>query len=141
MIVKIKKLFADVILPKYAHPGDAGLDLYSRENYLLKPKERHEFGLGFSLEIPRGYTGLIWDKGSISFLHGLHIIGGVFDALYRGEYKIMLVNLSQKSYQVKKGDKIAQLLIQLVENVRLREVSRISNSRRGKGRLGSTGKR
>lgn len=141
MIVKIKRLNHDVVLPKYAYPGDAGLDLYSRENYTLKPDERHEFALGFALEFPKGFAGLIWDKGSISFLHGIHTIGGVFDAGYRGEYKIMLINLSRKTHKIKKGDKIAQLLIQPVENVKLIEVSAISKSRRGQGRLGSTGKK
>lgn len=141
MIVKIKKLYADVILPKYAHSGDAGLDLYSRENYTLKPDERHEFALGFALEFPKGFTGLIWDKGSVSFLYGIHTIGGVFDAGYRGEYKIMLINLSRKTHKIKKGDKIAQLLIQPVEKVKLKEVNQISITSRGSGRLGSTGKK
>ena len=77
----------------------------------------------------------------MSFLYGLHTIGGVFDAGYRGEYKIMLVNLSRKTYQIKKGDKIAQLLIQPVENIILKEVENISQTSRGAGRLGSTGKK
>jgi dUTP pyrophosphatase len=141
MTIKFQKLNKSVKIPSYAHPGDAGLDLYSQDNVVLKPGQRHEFALGFALEIPKNYVGLIWDKGSLPFLHGIHIIGGVFDSGYRGEYIIMLINLSQKSYQIEKGDKIAQLLIQPIENVKIKEVKKLSPASRGKGRLGSTGRK
>lgn len=140
MFIKFKKLNKNAMMPKYAHPGDAGMDLFSLENYSLQPGERHPFSLGFSLEFPEGYTALIWDKGSLPFKYGLHTIGGVFDAGYRGEYIIMLINLSDKPYKVERGDKIAQLLIQPVLKAEFIEVKKLTDTSRGGGRLGSTGK-
>lgn len=141
MKIKLKKLNPDVKLPSYAHPGDAGLDLYSQETFLLEPGERHEFALGFALEIPEGFVGLAWDKGGLSFKHGLHTIGGVGDSGYRGEYIIALTNLGNKPYQIEKDDKIAQLLIQPVENAKIEIVEELSKSSRAAGAFGSTGKK
>ena len=141
MFIKFKKLNKDAKIPIYAHPGDAGLDLYSSESYTLNPGERHPFSLGFSLEFPEGYTALVWDKGSLPFKYGLHTIGGVFDAGYRGEYIIMLINLSDKAYKIEKGDKIDQLLIQPGLKAEVIEVKKLTDSSRGGGRLGSTGKK
>ena len=108
--VKIKRLNAEAKLPSYAHPGDVGLDLYSMEDRVVAPMEHVRFFNGFALEFPEGYAAIVKDKGSISKA-GLHTMGGVFDAGYRGEYNVHLVNLSQESYTVEKGDKIAQLVI------------------------------
>ncbi|OGD56345.1 deoxyuridine 5'-triphosphate nucleotidohydrolase [Candidatus Berkelbacteria bacterium RBG_13_40_8] len=141
MLIKFKRLHKNAILPKYAHPGDAGMDLFSLETYILEPGKCHPFALGFSLEFPEGYTALVWDKGSLPFKHGLHVIGGVFDTGYRGEYIIMLINLNDKPYKIEKGDKIAQLLIQPVVKAQLEEVKELSKTSRGGGRLGSTGKK
>lgn len=141
MQIKFKRLNKEAIIPNYAHPGDAGLDLYSLENKILKPRERREFNLGFALEFSKGYTALVWDKGSLPFKHGLHVIGGVFDAGYRGEYIIMLINLSNRPCKIEKGDKIAQLLIQKVEIAKIKEVGNLSETPRGGGRLGSTGRK
>lgn len=141
MDIKLKPLVKDLKIPTYAHPGDAGLDLFSRENYVLKPGERHQFNLGFSLEIPASHVGLIWDKGGMANLYGLHSIAGVIDSSYRGEYMVVLINLSDKSYQIEKGDKIAQLLIQSVERASIEIVEKLSGTSRGAGMLGSTGKK
>ncbi|MBU1036563.1 dUTP diphosphatase [Patescibacteria group bacterium] len=140
MKIKIKKLYPDVILPDYAHPGDAGMDLYSRENKELKPGERHNFLLGFALEFDRSYAAIVKDKGSLSHGYGLHTIAGVFDAGYRGEYNVELINLGNDSYKISQGDKITQLVILPVVIAELEEVAELSESARGKGRFGSTGK-
>lgn len=139
MQIKVKRLHAAAKLPSYAHPGDVGLDLYSLEDYILKPGERHMFPLGFAMEFEIGYGAIVKDKGGPS-KEGIHAIGGVFDAGYRGEYIICLVNLGQESYDIKKGQKIAQLVIFPVAIADLVETDTLSDSARGAGRWGSTGK-
>jgi len=140
MKVKIKKINSDAIIPSYAHPGDAGLDLHSLINYELKPGERKIFDLGFALEFEPGYVALVKDKGSLPKKAGLHTMGGVFDSGYRGEYNVNLINLSDKSYQIKKGDKIAQLVIMPIVEAKLEETKELEDSSRGQGRFGSTGR-
>lgn len=140
MEIKIKKLKDEAKLPSYAHPGDVGMDVYSLEEKTLKPGEHHIFFLGFAIEFPNNYAIITADKGSISKA-GLHTMGGVYDAGYRGEYNIHLVNLSDKSYTIEKGDKIAQLIVYPVEIPKLTEVAELSDSSRGHGRFGSTGKK
>ncbi|MDD3284723.1 MAG: dUTP diphosphatase [Patescibacteria group bacterium] len=138
--IKIKKLYEDVITPSYALEGDAGLDIYSREDAIIKPGEKHIFHTGFALEIPEGYCSLIWDKGRISNLYDLKVMGGVFEYTYRGEYKICIFNLGKNFYEFKKGDKIAQFLIQPIITAEMIEVDELSDTKRGHGRWGSTGK-
>ena len=140
MKVKIKKLNPEATIPSYAHPGDVGLDLHSLENYELKPGERKIFDLGFALEFESGYVAMIKDKGGLPKNAGLHTMGGVFDAGYRGEYNVNLINLSDTPYKIEKGDKLAQLIIIPVTQVELEETQNLSDSSRGDGRFGSTGK-
>lgn len=138
--IKIKKIKPSAILPNYAHPGDAGLDLYSLEDYNLQPGERKVFFLGFALEFPSGYVAIVKDKGGLSSQFGLHTLGGVFDAGYRGEYNVNLLNLSQSAYSIKQGDKLAQLIIYPVIQAELAIAENLADSRRGEGRFGSTGR-
>lgn len=140
MQIKIKKLYPDTKLPNYAHPGDVGMDLYAREDYLLKPGERRVFFVGFALEFKNGYAALVKDKSSLPNKAGLHTMGGVYDAGYRGEYNVNLINLSQEAYQIHVGDKIAQLVVIPVTIAELKEVEVLNESSRGEGRFGSTGK-
>ncbi|MBU0998942.1 dUTP diphosphatase [Patescibacteria group bacterium] len=140
MQIKIKKLKANAKLPKCHHPGDVGMDLYSMETVTVKPGEHHYFWHGFALEFPEGYGAIIMDKGSISKAGFVHM-GGVYDAGYRGEYNTLLVNLSDKSYTFKEGDKVSQLVIMPVVIAKLKEVKKLSESARGEGRFGSTGKK
>ncbi|MDO8626192.1 MAG: dUTP diphosphatase [Candidatus Magasanikbacteria bacterium] len=140
MKIKIKKIHADAKLPSYAHPGDVGLDLFSLEDKILEPGVRHVFPVGFALEFPAGYAAIIKDKGSLSTEGGLHSLGGVYDAGYRGEYNVCLVNLGQKAYNILKGQKIAQLVIIPVIIAELEEAAELSESARGHGKWGSTGK-
>ncbi len=136
----VKKLKSDVILPQYAHIGDVGMDLFSYEDYELKPGERKVFFLGFAMEFPLGYAAIVKDKSSLPFKAGIHTMGGVYDAGYRGEYNVNLINLGQESYQIKKGDKIAQIVVYPVVIPELVEVTDLAESSRGEGRFGSTGK-
>lgn len=140
MKIKIKRLKENVKLPKYHHPGDVGMDLYSMENKTLKPGEHHIFFHGFALEFEEGYAAVVKDKSGIS-KSGLHTLGGVYDAGFRGEYNTHLVNLSTQPYLVEEGDKISQLIILPVVIAELEEAKELSNSSRGTGAFGSTGKK
>lgn len=139
MKIKVKKLKPDAKLPKYALPGDAGMDVYAMEEITLAPGGHARFWHGFALEFPEGYVALVMDKGSISKA-GLHTMGGVFDAGYRGEYNSHLVNLSAEPYTFKAGDKVAQIVVMPIAVGELEEVDTLSETVRGEGRFGSTGK-
>jgi dUTP pyrophosphatase len=139
MKLKVKKMSPDAKLPLYGHKGDAGMDLFASENYELSKSEIFAVPTGISVEIPRGYVGLIWDKSGVS-LRGAHRLAGVVDAGYRGEIKVVMVNLGQDSFIIEKGMKIAQMLIQPVEEPEIVEVTDLEDSSRGEGGFGSTGK-
>ncbi len=139
MTLKIKKLSATAILPKYAHPHDAGMDLYASETVVILPQERTLIPTGLALSIPIGYVGLIWDKSGIATKHGLKTMAGVIDSGYRGEVKILLHNLSDKSYTIVAGTKIAQMLIQPVEQKQIVEVEELDETERGEQGFGSSG--
>jgi dUTP pyrophosphatase len=141
MIIKFQKLFKDTILPSYAHQGDAGMDLYSREDKVLKPGEIYAFKLGFALEIPNGYFARVLDRSGLAYKYGLHCLAGVVDAGYRGEYIAIIMNLSKKAYKIEEGERIAQMLILPVVTAKIKEVNELSDSERGKGGLGASGKK
>jgi dUTP pyrophosphatase len=141
MIIKFLRLKKDAIIPKYAHPGDAGMDLYSLEDKILKSKERYGFNTGLSIEIPDGFVGLIWEKSGLAVKEGLMVLGGVIDSGFRGEIGIILFNSSNKTIRIEKNQKIAQLLIQPIITAKIREVTKLSDTSRGEGRFGSTGKK
>lgn len=138
--LKVKRLSEKAKLPNYAYPGDVGLDLYAIEDHVLKSGERRVFPLGFALEFPHGFAAIVKDKGSLPKNAGIHTMGGVFDAGYRGEYNVQLINLGQDSYEIKEGNKIAQLIIFPVETPKLEEVEELSSTERGGSRFGSSGK-
>ena len=127
-------------MPKYAHPGDVGMDLFAMETVIIKPMEHYRFFHGFALEFPVGYAAIVKDKSSISKAL-LHTMGGVFDAGFRGEYNTHLVNLGSEPYTVEEGDKVSQLIIYPVIIGELEEVNELSESERGTGGFGSTGKK
>ncbi len=139
MVLFIKKLSEKAILPKYANPYDAGMDLYSNKTITLQPQERKLIPTGIAMAIPSGYVGLIWDKSGIATNHGLKTMAGVIDAGYRGEIKILIHNLSNQSYTIQAGTKIAQMLIQPVEQKKIIEVGDLDDTERGQGGFGSTG--
>jgi dUTP pyrophosphatase len=138
--IKIKKLNPDAIVPRYAHEGDAGLDLFSTQTIIIHPGERVQIPTGVAIELPPGYVALIWDKSGLSSLHGLKIMAGVIEHTYRGEYMACMINLGPKDYTIEKGHKVAQLLIQKIETAVVEVVDELSESVRGTNNFGSSGK-
>jgi len=140
MDLRIAKLHNDAIIPSYAHHNDAGMDLCSVEPVTVQPNERAQIGTGIAMEIPDGYVGLIWDKSGLSHKQGIKTLGGVVDAGYRGEIKIGVINLGNEAYTFEAGHKVAQMLIQKVEQPTIVIVDTLTDSVRGDGAFGSTGK-
>ena len=138
-LIKVKKLSEDAILPKYAKADDAGMDFYSNQDTQILPNERKLINTGISIAIPKGYVCLIWDKSGIATKHGVKTMAGVIDSGYRGEIKILFHNLSNETYLIEKNKKIAQMLIQPVEQREIVEVEELDNTDRGTGGFGSTG--
>ncbi len=135
---KLRALNIDFAAPR---AGDAGYDVFSVGDYTLAPGQRQLIETGLHLEIPPGYVALVKDRSSIAAA-GLHSLAGVIDSSYRGEVKILLVNLGTAAYSIRPSQKIAQLLILPVytEKVELVEsLEHLSASQRGTGGFGSTG--
>lgn len=139
MKLKIKKLYKDAKVPTYAHPGDAGMDFYTRERVVIEPGQAGTLPTGIAMEIPDGYVGLVWEKSGLAFKHGIQMLGGVIDAGFRGEITMRAYNSGDKTYIFEKGDKTSQMLIQKVDRVEFEEVEDLSDTSRGEGREGSTG--
>jgi dUTP pyrophosphatase len=139
MKLKVKKLHKDARLPTHGHPGDAGMDFYALKDTVFLPGRQASVFTGIAVEIPKGYVGLCWDKSGISFKLGLKTMGGVIDSGYRGEIIMNLLNTSKKKVIIKKGHKIAQMIIQKFEYCDIVEVKKLSKTVRGAGREGSTG--
>lgn len=135
----IKKLRDDARIPTRAHHNDAGIDLYACGNHIVDPHRTLMIPLGIALEIEEGYAGLMWDKSSIGS-KGIKTLGGVVDAGYRGEIQVMVNNLTDTPYMFEHGHKVVQLLVQKVEFPEIEEVTELSDSHRGEGGFGSTGK-
>lgn len=140
MEVRIKLLKPDAKIPAYGRQGDAGLDLVSCEDFTLEPGQRHLFKLGFAMEILEGTVALVWDRGGMATNHGIHSMAGVIDSNYRGEVSVVLLNTSDQAYQIKKGDKIAQMLIQKFTQADFEQVDELSDSERGTKGWFSSGK-
>jgi dUTP pyrophosphatase len=136
--LKVRKMNPDAKLPRCSHKGDAGMDLFSAVDDLLRAGEVKPVPTGIQMAIPEGYVGLIWDKSGVS-LAGLHRLAGVVDAGYRGEVRVVMANLGKESFIIKKGMKIAQMLIQPVETVEVVEAEELDDTPRGQGGFGSTG--
>lgn len=141
LTLKIKRINSDAVLPKFAKKGDAGFDLFSVVTIKIKPGERVQVPTGLEMEIPKNHVGLIWDKSGISHKNGLKTLGGVIDSGYRGEILIGITNLSKKSFVFKKGEKVAQMIIQKHEHILIKEVKKLSETERGKTGFGSSGKK
>ena len=139
MQLKIKKIRDDAKIPTRAHHDDAGIDLYACGEYAVAPGATAMIPIGVAIEIEFGSVGLIWDKSSIGS-KSLKTLGGVIDAGYRGEFHVGLMNLSDKAYTFEKGDKIIQMLIMPVAHMNITEATELSESVRGTGAFGSSGK-
>jgi dUTP pyrophosphatase len=139
MELKVKRIVEGAKLPSYHHQGDAGLDIFSAVDCVLEAGTAMAVPTGIKVAIPEGYAGLIWDKSGIS-LKGVHKLAGVVDSGYRGEVKVVLVNLGREPFRIEKGMKIAQLLIQPVIEVQVVETDELGETSRGEEGFGSTGK-
>ncbi|MDD5589583.1 MAG: dUTP diphosphatase [Candidatus Portnoybacteria bacterium] len=139
MKILVKKLHPDAKIPVFSLKGDAGMDLFSIEDRLMKPGEKYVVKTGIAMKIPKGYAALVWDKGGPSHKYGVKTLGGVFDSNYTGEYLIGLINLGKEDFKIKKGQKIAQVLIQKVETPKIEFMEEFPGTNRGQGRYGSTG--
>lgn len=140
--VLLTRLDPDVPLPVYARPGDAGADLVTTSDVLLGPGERALVGTGVAIALPFGYVGLVHPRSGLAHRTGLSIVNtpGTIDAGYRGEIKVSVINHDPREQLfLRKGDRIAQLVVQQVEYARFVEVAELPTSERGSGGHGSTG--
>ncbi|MGQ0465840.1 MAG: dUTP diphosphatase [Sporichthyaceae bacterium] len=140
--VLIQRLDPELPLPSYAHPGDAGADLCTAIDVVLGPGERALVPTGIAIALPDGYAAFVHPRSGLAHRYGVSIVNapGTVDAGYRGEIKISLINHDPASpVAFRRGDRIAQLVIQQVERARFHEVDRLPGSARGEGGHGSTG--
>lgn len=132
----------EVFLPNYAQPGDAGADLRSTEQLVLGPGERALVGTGVSIALPDGYAAFVVPRSGLAAKHGISIVNspGTIDAGYRGEIKVILINLDpRESFQISVGDRIAQLILMPVTRAQFTRVDQLTSSVRGESGFGSTG--
>lgn len=140
--VEIKRIDPELPLPVYAHEGDAGLDLYAAESVTLKPFERRLIATGIAVAIPEGYAGFVQPRSGLAVRQGLSLVNtpGLIDSHYRGEIKVIAINLDPATpINIGRGDKLAQLVIQPVARILLTEVDSLTETARGEGGFGSTG--
>jgi len=138
LILKIEKIRPSAKLPRRAHPGDAGLDLYAADYYSLFPGDSITVSTGIKMAIPAGYAGLIWDKSGVA-KSGIHTTAGVIDSGYRGEILVNMINLSEDIYNIAPGQKIAQILIQPAPNLEIKEDKINDETSRNDNGFGSSG--
>lgn len=142
--VKIKRLDPELPLPKYANPGDAGLDLYSAIDVTIECGHRVMIPTGVAIALPEGYAGFVQPRSGLAAKKGLSIVNtpGLVDSGYRGELKVIAINTdADEPIVVARGERIAQLVVQRVPAVELVEVDELDQTERGEGGFGSTGLR
>jgi dUTP pyrophosphatase len=142
MRLSVKRLDRDLPLPSYAHEGDAGLDLRSAEDKTLGPLQRALVRTGLAVAIPEGYAGFVQPRSGLALERGLSFVNtpGLIDSHYRGEICVIAVNLDPSvPLDIRRGEKIAQLVVQPVERVEVAEADDLSPTARGEGGFGSTG--
>jgi len=141
MTVKFMKVREDAVLPVYAKPGDAGLDVCSCESATLRPGERKLIRTGLVMERPKGTEAQMRPRSGLALKQGITLLNtpGTIDEGYRGEVGVILINLGQETFEVKPGMRIAQMVIAPVLCVDAAEVTEVSGSLRGAGGFGSTG--
>ena len=130
-------------LPDYAHPGDAAVDLRTAEDAVIEPGERAVLPTGLAIALPDGYAAFVLPRSGLAARCGVALVNspGTVDAGYRGEVKVIVVNLDRNApVALRRGDRIAQLVVQRVERVRFHEVSELPGTLRGAGGFGSTGR-
>ncbi len=140
--IPVRRLDPELPLPSYAHPGDAGADLHAAVERHLEPGERALVPTGLALALPEGHVGLVHPRSGLAARHGITIVNapGTIDAGYRGEIQVCLLNTDREhGFTVRRGDRIAQLVVQRVETAEFVETDDLGGSVRGTGGYGSTG--
>ncbi|MDQ3710586.1 MAG: dUTP diphosphatase [Actinomycetota bacterium] len=139
----VRRLDTDLPLPAYARPDDAGLDLYARERVQLGPGQRALVPTGIAIALPAGHVGLVHPRSGLAARHGIALVNapGTIDAGYRGEIKVVVINLDPaQPVSLERGERIAQLVVQRVEHVAVVEVDALDATVRGEGGFGSSGR-
>jgi len=141
MILKVKKLAADAVLPQYAHPDDAGLDLFANEAVELLPGESKMVKTGIAIELPKGTEAQVRPRSGLAAKNQITVLNtpGTIDEGYRGEVCVILINHGKKPFAVEKHMKIAQMVVQPVLTVDVAEAAELSDTARSTGGFGSTG--
>tara|TARA_Y100000361_G_scaffold121093_1_gene112911 strand:+ start:467 stop:994 length:528 start_codon:yes stop_codon:yes gene_type:complete len=139
-VLNVKKLHENATVPTKANRSDAGYDLYALEGAIIDKHCHKLIKTGIAMEIPDGYVGLIWPRSGLSYKHGLDVFAGVIDSSYRGDIGVILYNSQYSNYNLEKGDRIAQILFQKVEDFDLNLVENLDDTKRGTGGFGSSGK-
>jgi dUTP pyrophosphatase len=140
--LRVRRLDDRAVLPRRAHPGDAGLDLHALEERMLAPGERAAIPTGIAVEIPAGHAGLVLPRSGLALRHGIALVNapGLIDSGYRGELRVLLLNTDRRDpFQIERGDRVAQLVVIRTEMVSVLEVQTLSGSARGAGGFGSSG--
>jgi len=140
--LKVKKLNQKAQIPAYQTAEAAGFDLHSTEDIVIAPGERKLIGTGLAFEIPVGYEIQIRPRSGLAYKHGITVLNspGTIDSDYRGEIKVLLINHSNESFEIKVGERIAQAVIKEVIQATFEEVDELNDTARGAGGFGSTGK-
>ncbi|MFQ6114379.1 MAG: dUTP diphosphatase [bacterium] len=140
-IVRIKLLNSKARLPKYVHKGDSGADLFSTIDCTLQPMERKAIPTGLTAEVPKGFELQVRPKSGLALHSGITVLNtpGTIDYGYRGEIKVILINLNTEPYHIRAGQKIAQLVVAPVACAEFKVVEQLSETKRGEGGFGSTG--
>lgn len=139
--IPVRRLDPGLPMPAYAHTDDAGLDLYAARDVTLAPGERALVSTGIAVAIPDGFAGFVLPRSGLALRHGVTLANtpGLVDAGYRGEIRLVLVNLDREHpVTLKRGERVAQLVVQRVEHATLAEVADLPASARGAGGFGST---
>jgi dUTP pyrophosphatase len=139
VLLKFLKLSKNAEIPEYAFGTDVGFDVKAIENVSLFPLEQKTVRTGIAIEIPEGHVGLVRDRAGIVQKMNVHTVAGTFDSGFRGEVSIMLVNMNEKTVEVEKGMRIAQIILIPVVRAKIQEVKKLSDTERGKKSFGSTG--
>jgi dUTP pyrophosphatase len=137
--INILRVHPEATLPTRAHPDDAGLDLYNLEDFKMAPGEGKMIKTGIALAVPQGHVGLVADRSSLA-KRGLKTAGGVIDAGYRGEIHIVMWNVSKENFELKKGERLAQLMVIPIATPAVVEVKELDSTSRGAKGFGSSGK-
>lgn len=128
-------------MPAKAHPHDAGFDLSAVKSLVIKKGCKRAIPLGIASEFPEGYLVSFRDRSGLAIKHGLHVLAGVIDSGYRGEWQVIIINLGEKDYKVGKGERIAQAILHQLPEVEIIGVKELSETKRGKGGFGSSGRK